>query len=204
MTAKEDPEINEEESSHPLHHCRGYIEEIKPLPICRETIQRTRKCGFNILEFAESCLNAINANVTSNENTYEDIAKVVQSFANASMPFLEKYQVKDIEVGRFQIRYTNAEAVIYLSQMQKNFILVQIDENGEHSVRTTDTEEIWRYLDEPSHIIEAVLSTIISYAEKHKAIKDEWILTLQNIKDEYMHQDENTSSFSGIKEKLRR
>jgi hypothetical protein len=183
MTEKEDPEISEV-SSHPLHHCRGYIEEIEPLPICRETIQRTRKCGFNILEFAELCLNAINANVTGNENTYEDIAKVVQSFTNASMPFLEKYQVKDIEVARFQIRYTTAEAVVYLSQMQKGFILVEIDENREQSIRTTETEEIWRYLDEPRHIIQTVLSTIISYAEKHKGIKDEWISTLQNIKDE--------------------
>jgi hypothetical protein len=184
MNTEEYPELNKEDSMYHLHHCRGYIEEIKPLLISRETIQRTRKCGFNILEFAESCLNAINTNVTSNENTYEDISKVVQSFANASMPFLEKYQVKDIEVGRFQIRYTNAEAVVFLSQMQKGFILVEIDENAEHSVRTTDTEEIWRYLNEPSHIMQAVLSTIIAYAEKHKSIKDEWILTLQNIKDE--------------------
>ncbi|HEY9387194.1 MAG TPA: hypothetical protein VIP70_09140 [Nitrososphaeraceae archaeon] len=179
MTEKE---INEE-SGMQLHHCKGYLDEIESLPICGETIERSKKCGFNTLEFAESCLNAINANVTSNENTYEDIAKVVQSFANASMPFLDKYQVKDIEVGRFQIRYTSAEAVVYLSQMQRSFILVEIDENGEHSVRTTDTEEIWRYFDEPRHIIRAVLSTIMAYAEKHKAIKDEWILTLQNIKD---------------------
>jgi hypothetical protein len=184
MTEKEDPEISEEVSSHPLHHCRGYVEEIEPLPICRSMIQRTRKCGFNILEFAESCLNAINTNVTSNENTYEDLVKVVQSFANASMPFLEQYQVQDIKVARFQIRYTSTVAVVYLSQMQKGLILVEIDENGEQTVRTTDAEEIWRYLDEPSHIIQAVLSTIISYAEKHKGIKDEWISTLQNIKEE--------------------
>ncbi|HEY9386165.1 MAG TPA: hypothetical protein VIP70_03945 [Nitrososphaeraceae archaeon] len=199
MTEKEDPEISQESSQH-IHHCKGYIEDIESLPICRGTIQRAKKCGFNTLEFAESCLNAINQDVTD-ENTYEDIAKVVQSFANASMPFLEKYQVKDIEVGRFQIRYTSAKAVVYLSQMQKGIILVEFDANAEYSVRTTDTEEIWRYLDEPRHIIEAVLSTIMAYAEKHKAIKDEWILTLQNIKDEYMHQDEGTSSFSGIKEK---
>jgi hypothetical protein len=172
------------ESGMQLHHCKGYLDEIESVPICTETMERAKKCGFNPIEFAESCLNAINENVTSNENTYEDIAKVVQSFANSSMPFLEKYQVKDIEVGCFQIRYTNAEAVAYLSQMHQGFIVVEIDENGEHSVRTTDTEEIWRYLDEPSHIIQAVVSTIMAYAEKHKAIKDEWILTLQNIKDE--------------------
>jgi hypothetical protein len=59
-----------------------------------------------------------------------------------------------------------AQKLLFISQMQRGFILVEIDENGEHSVRTTDTEEIWRYLDEPRHIIQAVLSTIMAYAEK--------------------------------------
>jgi hypothetical protein len=61
---------------------------------------------------------------------------------------------------------------------------MEIDENGESSVKSISTEQIWRYLFERRKIVQAVLSTITAYAEKYQAIKDKWILMLQNIKDE--------------------
>src|SRR5215475_9989189 len=130
-----------------LHHCEGYIEDIEPLPICRETIQRARKCGFNTLEFAESCLNALKDSVISDENSYEDIARVIDSFVNASMPFLEKYRVKDIEVARFELNHTNSEAIVYLSGTNGGFIFVEVDENAKYSVKKISAIAIWRYLD---------------------------------------------------------
>ncbi len=43
--------------------------------------------------------------------------------------------------------------------------------------------EIWRYLNNPLHIIESVISAIIAYAEKHRAVKEEWLFTLEDIEE---------------------
>ena len=65
--------------------------------------------------------------------------------------------------------------------MHGGYIMVKEDENGEPTVRITKTSEIWRYLSEPLHVIEAVISAIIAYAEKHQSIKNQWLFTMEDI-----------------------
>lgn len=71
--------------------------------------------------------------------------------------------------------------MIYLSEY--GIILEIIDPVNGREVRDTDPIEIWRYLYWPSKIVENTVSTFIAVAEKHKAIKDDWILSFQRIKD---------------------
>ena len=61
-----------------------------------ETIQRALKCGFDISEFAECCLKAINRKVHDTDNNYDDVAKAAESFVDAAIPFLKKYEVEDV------------------------------------------------------------------------------------------------------------
>jgi hypothetical protein len=173
----------EDTSTNRLHHCKGYIENVQHLSISQETIQRAKRCGFNTSDFAECCLKAINHNTSSTDNGYDDIAKIAENFADAAIPFLKRYQVKDVEVAHFQSNDTQEEFTVYLSEMHGGYILVKEDDKGEPSVRVTNSNEIWRYLAEPRHIIGAIISAIIAYAEKHKSIKDEWIFTLEDIKE---------------------
>jgi hypothetical protein len=175
-------ENNEENTGkYLIHHCKGYIENIPHLSLSRETSHRAEKCGFNIVDFANSCLKAITHNV--NGNSYNDIARIVDVFADAAILFLKKYQIKDIEVARFNSIDGKDEFSVHLSETQGGYIVVSEDENGEPSVRITDGSEIWRYLDEPLHIIETVISAIIAYAEKHQSVKDNWLFTLEDIEE---------------------
>jgi hypothetical protein len=109
------------------------------------------------------------------------MAKVAESFAAVAILFLKKYQVKDVKVAHFQSNDAQRELTVYLSVMHGGYILVEEADNREPSVRVTDANEIWRYLAQPLHIIETIISTIIAYAEKHKSIKNEWLFTLEDI-----------------------
>jgi hypothetical protein len=164
---------------YPLHHCKGYIENIQHLSLSRETSRRAERSGFNVVDFADCCLKTIKHNV--NGNGYNDLAKVVDGFAEAAIPTLRKYEVKNIEVAQFQSSDTQEDFTVYLSQQHDGYIIVESDENGEPSVRDTDGMEIWRYLNDPLHIVEAVISAIIAYAERHHSIKDKWFVTLEDI-----------------------
>jgi ADP-ribosylglycohydrolase len=177
MSMEEHPD----KESEKLHHCTGYIENIDHLEICKETIQRANNCGFKISDFADCCLKAINHNISSTDNGYDDLAKVVESFAAVAILLLKKYQVKDVEVAHFKSNDTQEEFTVYLSEMHGGYIMVKEDENGEPTVRITKTSEIWRYLSEPLHVIEAVISAIIAYAEKHQSIKNQWLFTMEDI-----------------------
>jgi hypothetical protein len=97
-----------------IHHCKGYIENVQHLSLSMETSQRAKRCGFNIADFADSCLKTIVHNV--NGNSYDDMAKILDIFGDAAILFLKKYQIKDIEVGRFQSSNSQEESVIYLSE----------------------------------------------------------------------------------------
>jgi hypothetical protein len=165
--------------SYPIHHCKGYVEEVEQLSLSYETIKRANRCGFNIVDFADYCLKTIKKNV--NGNGYDDLAKVVDGFAQAAIPTLRKYEVKNIEVAQFQSSDAQEDFTVYLSQQHDGYIIVESDEKGEPSVRDTDGMEIWRYLSDPLHIVKAVISTIIAYAEKHQSIKDKWFVTLEDI-----------------------
>jgi hypothetical protein len=180
MTENEISEANTS-GSYPIHHCKGYVEEVEQLSLSYETIKRANRCGFNVVDFADCCLKTIKHNV--NGNSYDDLAKVVDGFTDAVIPFLRKYEVKDIEVARFQSSDTHGDFVVYLSEQHSGYIIVESDENGEPSVRVTKGMEIWRYLNDPIHIVEAVISAIIVYAEKHQSIKDKWLFTFEDIEE---------------------
>jgi hypothetical protein len=175
--------VSEDTSINQLHHCKGYIENVQHLSISQETIKRAKRCGFNTSDFSECCLKAINHNVSSTDNGYDDVAKVAESFATVAILFLKKYQVKDIEVAHFQSNDTQEEFTVSLSEIYGGYIIVEENDNGEPSVKITNANEIWRYLAEPCHIIEAVISAVIAYAEKHASIKYEWISTLEDIEE---------------------
>src|ERR687892_686882 len=166
---------NDKESTG-VHHCKGYVDNVPHLSLSRETSQRAKKCGFNVVDFANSCLKTITHNVTS--NGYDDVAKIVDIFADVVISFLKKYRIKDIEVARFQSSDNQEELSVYLSETHGGYIIVSEEESGEKSIRATDGDEIWRYLGEPLHIIETIISTIIAYAEKHQSVKDKWLFTL--------------------------
>ena len=167
--------------SYSIHHCEGYVKEVEQLSLSYETIKRAERCGFNVVDFADCCLKTIKHN--ANSNSYDDLAKVVDVFADAAIPFLKKYEVKDIEVARFQSSDTQKDFTVYLSQQQSGYIVVESDENGEPSIRGTKGMEIWRYLNNPLHIVEVVISAIIAYAEKHRSIKEEWLFTLEDVEE---------------------
>jgi hypothetical protein len=164
---------------YPVHHFWGYVEEVEQLSLTYETIKRASRCGFNVVDFADCCLKTMKHNVSG--NGYDDLAKVVDGFAEAAIPTLRKYEVKNIEVAQFQSSGTQEDFTVYLSQQHDGYIIVESDENGEPSVRDTDGMEIWRYLNDPLHIVEAVISAIIAYAEKHQSVKGKWFVTLENI-----------------------
>jgi hypothetical protein len=180
MTAEEPLETNDNESMK-LHSCSGYIENIQHLSLSKETSQRADRCGFNVVNFANSCLKTITHNV--NGNSYEDIAMIVNVFADVTILFLKKYHIKDIEVARFQSSESQEEFTVYLSETHNGYIVVSEDEGGQPSIRVTNGNEIWRYLGEPLHIIETVISAIIAYAEKHQSIRDKWLFTLEDIEE---------------------
>jgi hypothetical protein len=164
-----------------VHHCKGYIENVQHLSLSRETSQLAKRCGFNVVGFADSCLKTITHNVSG--NSYDDIAKIVDSFADVAILFLKKYRVKDVEVAHFQSNDTEEEFTVYLSENHGGYIIVGKDENEEPLVRVANGMEIWRYLADPLHIVETVISAIIAYAERHQSVKDKWLFTLEDVEE---------------------
>jgi hypothetical protein len=146
------------------------VENVQQLSLSQEMSQRAKRCGFNVVGFAESCLKTITHNVSG--NSYDDLAKVAEGFADVAILYLKKHQVKDIEVARLQSSDTEEEFTVYLSEKHGGYIIVGKDENGmEQSVRATNGMEIWRYLAVPLHIVEAVISAMIAYAERHQSVR---------------------------------
>jgi hypothetical protein len=180
---KGSPSMTEKEINasniHPIHFCKGYVEEIEQLSLSRETIERANRCGFNVVDFADSCLKTITHNVGG--NSYDDMAKIVDGFGNAAILFLRKYEIKDIEVARFSSNDIEEEFTVFLSEKHGGYIIVKGDGNEKPSVRVTNGKEIWRYLPDPLHVIEAVISAIIAYAEKHQSAKDRWLFALEDV-----------------------
>ena len=173
---------------HLLHHCKGYVENAQHLSLSRETSQRAKRCGFNVVDFSDSCLRTITHNVSG--NSYDDIAKIVDIFADVAILFLKKYKIKDIEITRFHSSDSQEEFIVYLSETHGGYIVVEEGENGEPSVRGTNGDEIWRYLGQPLHIVEAVISAIIAYAEKHQSVKENWLYTLEDMEEISGERDE--------------
>jgi hypothetical protein len=137
MSIKDD---HSDSGVYPLHHCKGYIENIQHLSLSRETSRRAERFGFNVVDFANSCLKSMTNNV--NGNSYYDIAKIVDIFADVAILLLKKYQIRDIELARFHSSDSQEEFTVYLSETQGGYIVVKEDENGKSSGRGTDGNEI--------------------------------------------------------------
>lgn len=180
MTQKETPKIVTSDA-YPVHYCKGYVEKVEQLSLSYETIKRANSCGFNVTDFADCCLKTIKHDVK--DNSYDSMAKIVDDFADVVILFLRKYKMKDIEVGRFQSSDIQEEFVVYLSETYGGYIIANNDENGRPSIRVTHGDEIWRYLGEPLHIIETLISAVVAYAEKHQSVKNEWLFTLEDIQE---------------------
>jgi hypothetical protein len=89
------------------------VENVQQLSLSQEMSQRAKRCGFNVVGFAESCLKTITHNVSG--NSYDDLAKVAEGFADVAILYLKKHQVKDIEVARLQSSDTEEEFTVSLS-----------------------------------------------------------------------------------------
>lgn len=162
-----------------VHVCEGYV-KAETLQLNHSTIERAQKAGIGGLIFKLfTDIMAAVEQLEIKENTYEDVAKIVKVVQNTVSPILERYHTPGIELASFVSPDTGVLNLVYLSEY--GIFLQAADQIGETEVRATDAMEIWRYLYPPSKIIENIISTMIAVAEKHKNIKNDWILSFQKI-----------------------
>jgi hypothetical protein len=166
---------------HNLHTCKGYVQP-ETLSLNQFTIKRARYAGIGepLLNFSNGFLAGINQ-MQINENTYDELAKIVDLLKDLALPLLGNYRAPNVEIGSFMSPDTGLMNVIYLSRMQSGIIIVE--ENGDTIVSNTNSQEIWRYLYEPFKIVENIVSMLITVAEKHKSIRNDWISSFQKIRD---------------------
>lgn len=165
-----------------LHICKGYVQP-EALPLNQFTIKRAQYVGIGIplLKFSEGFLVSINQ-MQIKENTYDELAKIVDLLKDLALPLLGNYRAPNVEIASF-VSPDNGLNVVYLSSMHSGIIIVTTDENGHQIVSDTNSQEIWRYLYRPSKIVENIVSMLIAVAEKHKSVKEDWISSFQKIKD---------------------
>lgn len=158
-----------------LHNCKGYVQP-EALPLNQLTIKRAQYAGIGVLllNFSEDFLAGINQ-MQIKENTYDELAKIIDLLKDLAFPLLRKYGAPNVVIGSFVSPDTGLENVIYLSSSHSEIIIVTTDENGQPIVSDTNSQEIWRYLNEPSKIVINIVSMLIAVAERHKRIKDDWI-----------------------------
>jgi hypothetical protein len=164
-----------------LHICKGYVQP-EALPLNQLTIERARHAGLGVplLNFSKGFLAGINQ-MQIKENTYDDLANIIDLLKDLALPLLGNYRAPNVEIGSFMSPDTGLMNVIYLSRMQSGIIIVE--ENGHTIVSNINSQEIWRYLYEPFKIVENIVSMLITVAEKHKSIRDDWISSFQKIRD---------------------
>lgn len=164
-----------------VHVCEGYVKAVT-LKLDQSTIERAQKAGIGglIFKLSTDILAAVEE-LEIRENTYEDVAKIVRVIQDTVSPVLERYHAPGIELASFVSPDTGALNSVYLSEY--GMVLQTVDQIKETEVRATDAMEIWRYLYPPSKIIENIISTMIAVAEKHKNIKNDWILSFQRINE---------------------
>jgi hypothetical protein len=165
-----------------LHICKEYVQP-EALPLNQLTIKRAQYVGIDVLllKFSEDFLAGINL-MRVNENTYDELAKIVDLFKDLALPLLKNYGAPNVEIASF-VSPDNGLNIVYLSSMHSGIIIVSMDENGHPIVSDTNSPEIWRYLNEPSKIVENIVSMLIAVAERHKKLKDDWISSFQKIRD---------------------
>lgn len=181
-TPESNMEVENEFTSQDLHVCKEYVQpEILPLKLL--TIKRAQYVGIGVqlLKFSEDFLAGINQ-MQINENTYDGLAKIVDLLKDLALPLLKNYGSPNVEIASF-VSPDNGLNIVYLSSMHSGIIIVTADENGHPIVSDTNSQEIWRYLNEPSKIVENIVSMLIAVAEKHKSIKEDWISSFQKIRE---------------------
>ena len=162
-----------------VHVCEGYV-KAETLKLDHSTIERAQKAGIGgLISKLFTDIMAAVEQLEIKENTYEDVAKIVMVIQDTVSPVLERYHAPRIELASFISPDTGALNSVYLSEY--GMVLQTEDQIGEMEVIATDAMEIWRYLDPPSKIIENIISTMIAVAEKHKNIKNDWILSFQRV-----------------------
>jgi hypothetical protein len=109
------------------------------------------------------------------------MSKIVKAIQDAISPILVRYHTPNIEIGSFISPDTGALNTVYLSEY--GITLKTTDQIEGIEVRPTDPSEIWRYIYPPSKIAENIVSTMIAVAEKHKSIKDDYVISFQRIID---------------------
>jgi hypothetical protein len=159
---------------------RGYV-EAEHLPIDLSTIKRAQKAGVGelLLKLSEKVLEEVEQ-LGITENNYDDVAKIIRVLLDVFSPIYKRFHAPYIEIGFFISPDTGANTV-YLSEygifLQADIQIEEID------VHNMDPARIWRYLYPPSKIVENLVSTMIAVAEKHQSIRDEWIISFQQIRD---------------------
>jgi hypothetical protein len=174
----EDEFANQEDD---FHICKGYVQP-EALPLNQLTIKRARHAGLGVplLNFSKGFLTGTDQ-MEIKENTYDDLAKIIDLLKDLALPLLGNYRAPNVEIGSFMSPDTGLMNVIYLSRMQSGIIIVE--ENGHTIASNMNSQEIWRYLYEPSKIVENIVSMLIAVADKHKSIRDDWIGSFQKIRD---------------------
>ena len=84
-------------------------------------------------------------------------------------------------IGSFVSPDTGALNTVYLSEY--GIDLETADPISGTEVHPTDPMEIWRYLYHPLNIIENLVSSLIAVTERHMSIKDDWLLSIQKVRD---------------------
>jgi hypothetical protein len=164
-----------------LHLCKGYAEG-KHIQLDYSTIVRAQKVG--IIDVLLKIVDNFHVGLEQlgiKENNYEEMAKIVLMLQEAVVPIQKRFHTPNVVIGSFESPDTGDLNTIYLTEYA--MVLETKDPVNGGEVRGTDPSEIWRYLYPPSRIVENIVSTIIAVAEKHKSIKDDWILSFQRIKD---------------------
>jgi hypothetical protein len=179
-TEMEDEFDNQE---HDLHICKGYVQP-EALPLNQLTIKRTQNAGIGVplLNFSKGFLAGIHQ-MQIKENKYNELAKIVDLLKDLAFLLLKNYGAPNVEIGSFVSPDTGLGNVIYLSSMKGGIIIVTMDKNSHTKVNDTNSKEIWRYLHGPSKIVANIVSMLITVAEKHKRIKDDWISSFQKIRE---------------------
>ena len=177
MNYREESEDNAEN----IHTCKGYV-PVKHLPLDHSTIKRAREAGIKelLLKLSVDVLTAIEG-LEIRENNYDDMARIVTVLQDICRPIQKRFHPPNIEISSFVSPDTGALITIFLTEY--GIIEETVDPIKGKEVRDTDPSEIWRYLYEPRKIVENVVSTFIAVAEKHKSIREDWILSLQGIRD---------------------
>ena len=163
-----------------LHICKGYV-QAEALALNQLTIKRAHEAGVgeSMLKLSVDVLSGIEQ-LGMKENNYEDMAKIIEIVQEATSTLQKRYHAPNIKIGSFVTPDTGASNTVYITEY--GIILEAIDQINGIEVRKTDPAEIWRYLYEPLKVVENIISTFIAVAEKHKAIKDDWIRSFQRIR----------------------